>query len=48
MANWVDGMTKAHQFVDGLVVNVTEEDQELARRFLIKSGAEDLLGMLDL
>jgi hypothetical protein len=48
MVEWVDGMNRAGAYVNNPIPKVSAEEQELARRFMIKHGAEDLIGMLGL
>ena len=48
MADWVDSMNRAGAFVNNPIPKLTDEDRELARRYMIRHNAEDLFGMLDL
>ena len=48
MADWVDSMNKAASYINGPIPTLTDEDKELARRFMTRHGAEDLFGMLGL
>ena len=48
MADWVDSLTKANNFVNAFVIQVSDEERELACRYMIRHNAEDLLEMLGL
>ena len=45
---WKDGMQTATEWLEGISIEISDEDKALARRYLIKRNAQDLIGMLGL
>lgn len=45
---WKDGLQSAAMWLESTDIDVSNEDKVLARRYLIKYNAEDLIGMLGL
>ena len=48
MADWADSLSKAASYMNAPIIDITEEQIELARRYMIRHDAEDLLEMLGL
>ena len=45
---WKDGMQTAAAWLEETDIEISDEDKALARRYLIKRNAKDLIGMLGL
>ena len=48
MADWTDSLSQAASYMNSPMIEITKEQAELARRYMIKHQAEDLLEMLGL